>query len=176
MPFASFAAGPYAATFDTDDAPGDPAGKGQHARDLGLVEGVRRWTRVLDAQPVVTSALGDAVIDGVYRGGQCFCRMTFKEWTAAVRDALWPFGATFGETGHIGRLLSDLAGVLTLTAVANTPAADHGPETLIFRKAIVEPGRVAEIPLGNQQRDVAVLLRCYPYVDGQGRVVWFEEP
>ena len=175
MPFATFAAGPYAATYDTDGAAGDPAGKGQGARDLGLVEGVRRWQRVLEARPVKSDAFGDGVIDGVYRGGQCFCLMTFKEWTDAVKDALWPFGAAFGEMGSVGRLLTDLAGVLTLTAAADTPAAAAGPVTLTFGKAILSPGHNSQVVLGDVERDVPVVFRCFPYVNGQGKVTWFEE-
>ena len=175
MPFASFAAGPYTATYNADAATGDPAGKGDGARDLGLIEGVRRWQRTLEAHPVHSGVLGAAVIDGVYRGGKCFCEMTFKEWTDAVRDALWLFGESFGRMGQIGRLLSDLAGVLTLTAVADAPAAANGPATLTFGKAILSPGSDTPVVLGAQQRDVPVVFCCFLYVDDQGNVVWFEE-
>jgi len=175
MPFATFAAGPYTATYDADNAPGDPAGKGQGARDLGLVEGVRRWQRMMEAHPVQAGAFGSTEIDGVYRGGQAFCLMTFKEWTDAVRDALWPFGTGFGELGQVGRLLTDLAGELTLTAAPDTPAASAGPATLVFRKAIVSPGHNSEVVLGAEQRDVPIVFRCFPYVNAQGKVVWFEE-
>jgi hypothetical protein len=175
MPFATFAAGPYTATYNTDAAPGNPPGKGLGPRDLGLVEGVRRWRRVMQARDVRASAFGDSVIDAVYRGGQCFCLMTFKEWSAAARAALWPFSSSFGEVGAIGRLLTDLAGVLTLTAVPNTPAAQNGPAILVFGKAILSPEHVSEVSLGNQERDVPIVLRCFPYVTAQGKVVWFEE-
>ncbi len=175
MPFASFAAGPYTATYSADDAPGSPAGKGQGARSLGLVEGVRRWQRILEARPVHSGAFGSTVIDGVYRGGQCFCLMTFKEWTDAVKDALWPLGDSFGEVGPIGRLLTDLAGQLVLTALPDTPAAQNGPATLTFGKTILSPGHNSEVVLGAEQRDVPIVFRCFPYVSGSGKVVWFEE-
>jgi len=175
MTFATFAAGPYSATYNTDEASGDPAGKGEGTRDLGLVEGVRRWQRVLEAHPVRSSAFGKTEIDGVYQGGQCFCLMTFKEWSNAVRDAVWPFGKRFGCIGQVGRMLTDLAGVLTLTAQPNTPAATAGPATLTFRKAILSPGHNSEVVLGAQQRDVPIVFQCFPYIDAQGDVVWFEE-
>lgn len=175
MPFARFAAGPYTATYNTDSAPGDPAGKGQGARDLGLVAGVRRWRRQLEIHPVHGDAYGSSEIDGVYRGGQCYCLMTFKEWSDAVKDALWPFGSSFGAMGQVGRLLTDLAGELVLTAVADTPAATNGPATLTFEKAILSPRENNDVVLGAEERDVPVMFRCYPYVNGQNDVVWFEE-
>jgi hypothetical protein len=175
MPFATFAAGPYTATFNTDGAAGNPAGKGLGARDLGLVEGVRRWLRVLEAQPVLASAFGGTAIDGVYRGGQCFCRMTFQEWTPAVRAALWPLADGFGQLGPIGILLSDLAGELVLTAAAGTPASTAGPAVLRFGKAIIAPSQEIDVPLGDVERNVPVAFRCFPYVNAQNKVVWFEE-
>ena len=175
MPFATFAAGSYLATYNTDDAPGPAAGKGQGARDLGLVEGVRRWTRMMTAHPVSSDRLGGLEIDGVYRGAACYCEMTLKEWSQAARDALWPFGATFGEVGAIGTLLTDIAGELVLSAVADTPAATNGPSQLVFRKAILSPDHIVDVPLGEVERDIAILFRCYPYLDSQQRTVWFEE-
>ena len=175
MPFATFAAGPYMATYNADNAPGPAAGKGQGARDLGLVEGVRRWQRVAEASPVASDLYGGMTIDGVYRGAACFCEMTFKQWSDAVRDTLWPFAPSFGEVGSIGTLLTALAGELILTAVTDTPAATAGPAQLAFRKAIVAPENVVDVPLGDVERDVRVVFRCYPYVDDQQSTVWFEE-
>ena len=175
MPFATFASGPYTATYNVDAAPGDPPGKGLGPRSLGLVEGVRRWQRTLQALPVRASAFGPTHIDGVYGGAQSFCEMTLKEWTTAVRDVLWPFGAEFGRAGLVGRLLSDLAGELVLTAVPHTPAAGAGPATITFGKAILAPDFEVDIPLGPVERDVPVRFRCLPYVNGQGEVVWFEQ-
>jgi len=175
MPVGSFAAGPYTATFNTDDAPGSPAGKGLGARDIGLISDVRRWQRTLKAREVSGSAFGATHVDAVYRGGQCLCMMTVKEWSQAVKDLLWPFGETFGQMGQVGRMMSDLAGELTLTAVPNTPAATTGPATLIFRKAILSPSHNSEVVLAAEDRDVPVMMQCFPYVNGQGNVVWFEE-
>ena len=175
MPFSSIAAGPYTATYDADNATGDPPGKGESARDLGLVESVYCWQRIFSAAPIRCGALGDSVIDGVYQGGQCFVRMTLREWTATTRDVLWPLGTRFGQLERVGRLLSDLAGKLTLTAVTDTPAEQHGPKTLTFGKAIVDPESIADVELGDQARDVPIMLRCFPYVDALGRIVWFEE-
>jgi len=175
MPFATFSAGPYTATYNADGAVGSPPGKGAGERDLGLVEGVRRWIRLYEAHPVGTSTLGATVIDGVYRGGQCFVRMTFKDWSPAVRDALWPLGASFGKVGTVGRLLSDLAGRLTLTAAPDTPAAANGPAVLRFDKAIIAPSQQTEIVLGDAERDIEVTFRCFPFVDAAGDLAWFEE-
>ena len=175
MPFANFAAGPCTATYNSDSASGSPAGKGQGVRDLGIVEGVRRWQRTLEALPIQSSAFGATVIDSVYGGGQCFCLMAFKEWNDVIRDTLWPFGASFGEIGQVGRLLSDLAGILTLTAVSDTMAASNGPATITFGKAILSPGHNSEIVLGAEERDIPIVFRCFPYVNSQSKTVWFDE-
>jgi hypothetical protein len=175
MTYATFAAGPYTATYNTDAAPGSPAGKGAGGRDLGLVEGVRRWRRIAQAVPVKAAAFGSSTIDGIYTGSECFCEMTLKEWSAAVRDCLWPYDDAPGNSGPIGRLLSDLAGELVLTAVDDTPAATNGPAVLTFGKAIIAPGHETEVPLGDFPRDVKLVFRCYPYVTTSGDVAWFEE-
>ena len=175
MTFATFAAGPYRATYNTDSATASPAGKGTGARDLGLVEGVRRYSRVMQARPIAASAYGTTTIDAVYTGGQCFCEMTLKEWSAAVRDCLWPFDDTFGQAGPVGRLLSHLAGELVLTAVEDTLAAANGPAVLTFRKAIIAPGHATEVPLGDCERDIKLRFQCFPYLTESGAVAWFEE-
>jgi len=175
MPFTTIATGSYSATYNNDHAPGDPPGKGTGPRDLGLVEGVRRWVRLIAAAPVTSTQHGESHIDAVYRGGQCFVTMTLKEWSAAVRDVLWPFDENFGEVGSVGRLLSDLAGELTLTAEPGTRAAAVGPATLKFGKAILAPEQRIEIPLGAAPRDVHLTLQCFLYVNAAGKTVWFEE-
>lgn len=159
MALGTFAPGYYTCTYD--------------GNDLGLVEGVRRLRRRHRAQPIAADKYGDSMIDGVYRGGDCFLQMTFKEWTSAVRSALWPFDADFGDMGQCGRLLSDLAKSLVLTVEANSPAATAGPSTVTASKVILAPENDVEIIFGNEQRDVPVLLQLLPYDYSGGRIVWF---
>lgn len=175
MPIGTFSPGPYTATWA--GASGQPGGAG--ALDVGLVEGVDRFQRTAEAQDIRVDAYGETVVDGVYRGGQMFVLMTFKEWTDTVKALLWPFGGTqvspdFGAVGPVGSLMTNLAGILVLTAVTGTPAATNGPATINFGSAIISPGHNSEVILGSEERNVPVVFRCYPY-DNSGTLVWFTE-
>jgi len=165
MPFATFAAGPYLATY----APEMPNVE-TVARQLGEVKGVRRWQRVLEAQAVNAKA---GVVDGLYRGGQCFCLMSFERWDEDVREALWPFTAE-PLVFRAGQQHTDLAAPLVLTAA--DPAQPGGPAVITIGKAIVSPHHNSAIVFGQEQAaTVSVVFRCYPYVNESGKVVWFED-
>ena len=151
MAVGEFAPGHYAATWN--------------GNDVGLTNGPKILRRRYSAIEVDTDKYG-AGVDGIYKTGPVFLALTVKEWTAAVRGILWPFGADFGIVGANGRLLSDLAQALVLTAQTGTPAATKGPATITFSKAIIAPESDWEIPLGNVERDVPILFRCFPYLDG----------
>ncbi|GAA4441998.1 hypothetical protein [Bremerella cremea] len=180
MSLGTFAPGPYTATYDASGAvsgtPGqaaDPA-----ARDIGLVEGAHRLSRVMEGEDIAgTNLFGQTVVDSIYRGGNCFLLLTMKEWKPYVRDILWPFGSSFGDVGPIGRLLTDLAGKIVLTPVAGTPAYQNDGKVLTFGKAILSPQHNTEIFYGPAQRDVALVFRCFPYYnsDETPKLVWFEE-
>lgn len=176
MALGAFAPGAYTATFNTAGASSDPAGKAAGARDLGLVEGVRSVSRTVEGKDIRADLYGDTVIDGIYTGGQMFVSMIFKEWTAQVQDALWPFGGDtagdFGNLGVVGDLMTNLAGVLTLTAVADTPAAGATDSAVItISSAVISPGHSFDVPLGNDERNVPIVFRCYPVVSGSPSVL-----
>lgn len=139
MPFATFAAGPFDAMHNGEAA--------------GEVEGVRRWQRFLDAELPRQGS-----IDGIYRGGQCFCLMTFRKWTKETASLI-----VVEESG----LLSNHAQELVLS--------ENGSAVLTFGKAVLSPGHNSEIVLQAEARAVPVVFRCFPYVSGSGKVVWFEE-
>lgn len=147
MPFSEFSWGPYDATWG--------------GSSLGLVQ--RAWSAESEASvtPITADRYGDSVIDGIYRGANAFLIVQLKEWTAAVRDAIWPF-ATWGETGDHGRALSDLAKTLVLTALPGSPAATKGPVTLTASKAIYAPGHRIAVPMGNEERIVGLVFQCLP--------------
>lgn len=159
MSLGTFAPGYYAMTYD--------------GADCGLVEGVRRLRRKSKGQPISADKWGDTVIDGVYRGGDCFLQVTFKEWTSTVRGILWPYDADFGDIGQCGRLWSDLAKAIVLTAQSGSPAATNGPATITANLAMIAEENDIEISLGNEQRDVSVLFRLLPYNISTGREAWF---
>lgn len=168
-----FAAGAYSATFDTDNAIGAASGKGEGARPVGLVQDIFWWRRSIVAVPVRSNLVAEMPLDALYTGGDCFCRFTVKEWNPAVEAMLWPLDEP-GMVGPVGARLSHCAGELTLIAEAGTLAEEHGPAVLRFGKAILAPATEVEIPLGRVERDVAVLLQCFPYVTPSGDHVWFE--
>src|SRR5690606_14798822 len=109
-----------------------------NGNSIGLVEGVRRLRRRYSNQPIVTDRYG--LVDGVYKGGECFLSMVFKEWGPEEQASIWPFGGgDLGLVGQNGRLLSDLAKEIVLTAEVGSPAATHGPATITAELAILAP-------------------------------------
>lgn len=154
MPFATFAAGPYGATY--------------RGRCHGEVEGVRRWQRHLKPTPVRGGAWSPdesfGKVDGIYRGGQCFCLMTFREWTDTESD-------TF--TVPTGGRLADHAHELMLISLVGSSTARNGPAKLTFGEAVLSPSHnsLDRITAGK----VPIVFRCFPYVSEDGKVVWFEE-
>ena len=134
MALGTFAPGPYTATYNSND--------------VGIVEGPRRVQRSLEMGDMRGDEYGQSVIDGVYQGGQVFVMMTFKEWTANIKSAIWPFDSDFGDMGVIGRIASNIASALVLTPVASTPAAGESNTTLTFNLALLAGGFNVDIPLG----------------------------
>lgn len=172
MPLGTFAPGYYTATYDPPSAAGSSS---TGATDLGLVDGVRRLRMRSSAQMVKADRYGDSEIDGIYRGANLSLMMTFKEWTSIIREVLWPYTATAGDMGQVGisgRLLTDLAGQLVLTALTGTPAATAGPATITFPKAILAPENDVEIIFGNEKRDIPVVFKIFPS-DVSGTIRWF---
>lgn len=149
----TFAPGYYAQTFDGDDC--------------GLVEGVRRLRRKFFWEPIKADKWGDTTIDGVYRGGDVFLSVVFKEWKAPIKTKICNMfvPADFGAVGEVGELITNFAKVIVLTAQAGSPAATAGPATLTANLAIVAAGNDMELLMGNLQRDVPVLFQLLPYDD-----------
>lgn len=174
MALGAFAPGAYQVEIKNIGANGPagstPAGKTETAsgvdRDLGLVEGVKTISRTVEGKDIRADLYGDTVIDGIYRGGQMFVSMIFKEWTVQVQDALWPFGGDsgdFGRVGTVGDLMTNLSGEMTLTAATGTPAGGVANSNIItLHSAIISPGHSYDVPLGNDERDVPIVFRCYP--------------
>jgi len=118
-----------------------------------------------------TATYGDTLIDGIYRGMNAQLMVTFKEWTVAVKQAIWPYsaggpGAGFdGTLGIIGRLDSDISQGIVLTAVAGTPAALNGPATFTALRPILADGNDLDIPFGPDETDVPVVFDLMLYDD-----------
>lgn len=114
-----------------------------------------------------TSPYGDMKIDGVYRGVTGRLLVTFVEWNAATKKAIWPWDAVNGITGAvgvIGRLQSDLAVSVVLTPQVGSPAAAAGG-TFTAMKAILSEENEIGVLFGPRNRDMPVVLDLLPYDD-----------
>lgn len=145
--------------------------------DIGLHEGPVRMQITSHARDVRADRFGDSVLDGIYRGGDCFLLFVLKEWDAAAKAAMWPFDTDLGLSGKIGRSMTDVAKSFVLTAIAGTPAATNGPATRTFAKAIFSPEHNKEVIFGNEERNVPLVLRCYPteVTAGDSVLRWFTD-
>src|SRR5689334_14423085 len=76
---------------------------------------------------------------GIQEGAGGFMSMTLEEYKAGPISAWWPYSATLGRMGVIGRLMYSISAALVLTAVAGT-SASTSPATLTASKAILLPG------------------------------------
>lgn len=142
---------------------------------LGVFEGdsgVPTLEHTMASEPVGnTSAYGKTVIDEIFQGANLFIAMTCIEYKAGPLAAFWPYHATLGRMGTIGRLLYDLSSALVLTSTAGTPAATS-PATLTASKAILAPGFTPRIVFGPTLRKVPLRFRCFPY-DSAGATIFF---
>ena len=146
MPAGNFAPGYYEMTYD--------------GVSVGQVEGPKTLRRSVISQEISTDKFGP--VDGVYQGGECFLSLTFKEWKLPETLMIWPYGADFGAVGQLGRLLTDIAAPIVLTAQSGSPAATEGPATITAPLAILAPQNDISVIFGNVQRDVPILFKLYP--------------
>jgi hypothetical protein len=120
-------------------------------------------------EDIVTDSGGDAPVDGVQRGTRCEVRGTYVEYDKVV-DALYYANDSGSSRGNVGKLLTNLAGILVLTPVpGTTAAADLGEgNSLIFHRAIV----VSDITtlLSTRHRKGPITFRCYPSVMASGLI------
>lgn len=155
------AAGPYFGTYD--------------ASDFGEVEDVILMSTIFSAEAVQSQRYGSSTIDGVYQGGNMFLSMTFKEWGATTRAIFNPFSPTdLGLSGIIGRMNTDIAKQVILTAVSGTTAKEEGPSVRTIPKVLYSPEHNAEYRFGAVQRDVPIVFIVYPTVVS-GELRWFTD-
>lgn len=119
-----------------------------------------------------SDAYGKTLIDGVYQGGDFFAQYTCLEYKAGSLAAFWPFAA-IGVMGIIGRMLSDIAAPLVMTAIAGTPAA-NSPATLTASKAVLAPGYNTKLLFGPTLRKVPIRQVLLPYVSSSNNV-WYTQ-
>jgi len=147
----TFIAGPYTATLN--------------AMTIGIIEDGFDLENTADGKDLITGDnLGGSVQDGVYRGGQAFCSFTLLEPDLTqVKAALWPYAAE-GVVGQVGRLDTNIAVALVLTAVAGTTAATE-PATLTADLAILAENFPIRRLMASRARRIPMRLRLYPFLD-----------
>lgn len=115
---------------------------------------------------------GDMLIDTIYRGADWYCQYESMEaWLNGVRTAMYPYGA-LGTVGTIGRLGSDLAVNLVLTATTGTPAATS-PATLTANLTKLAPNSQPNMSFNSELRTVPTRLVFFPYDSGGGVIKHF---
>ncbi len=134
--------------------------------DVGICEEGYELSTTSSAEMVEKSdAYGDSVIDGVYRGGNYFLQFMTLAYTKGT-NPFWPY-STMGQMGVIGRMLSDIATTMSLTAVLNVT-----PNTLTASKSILAENFDAKLLYTSRLRKVPIRLRLLPYLVSSSPV-WY---
>lgn len=121
-----------------------------------------------------SDAYGEAAIDAVYRGGDVHLQFDAMAYKAGATTPFWPFGALgvmATTAAPVGRLASNMAQAMVLTAAANTPAA-AAPATLTMSKALLAENNPARLLFNSMLRKVPIRLRAWPS-ETTGTVTWF---
>lgn len=143
----TFIAGTYSAVYNS--------------QSLGIIEDGFTIDWVSRAEDINTDVGGDEPVDGVYRGLGLLVSFTLSEWDATgAAGAFWPWSATLGEVGELGRLLSSLAKALVLTKCGSS--ANQVPSTITFEKAILAPGFNVSTLWANKHRKIPLQMRSLP--------------
>lgn len=124
-----------------------------------------------------TDAWGDTMIDGVYRGGNCFCQYRSKEYKSGAYGPLVGMGAAIGRVAAtatpIGTLLSAMGLAFVLTSTAATPAVAT-PATLTATLAILAPNYPVSLLYDSRLREVPIRLQFLPALSS-GTLTWFTQ-
>lgn len=118
-------------------------------------------------EPVIGDNMGDTPQDGVYTGASAFVNVVLQEYNAsAASSAFWPWSASFGTLGLVGRMKWDLSHSLVLTAVSGTRAASIGPSTVTFPAAVLAANFPVRMLFGPTLRNVPLRMQAFPYYAG----------
>lgn len=152
MPLGTFITGAYTGTLD--------------AAALGIAQDGYEVTIEPKQTPINRSDVyGDMLLDTIYRGIDAFAQAEFMEYKTGTIAAANQLNTTFGlANAVIGRLGSDIADALVLTATANTPAA-AAPASLTASKAILAPNHNPRLLFNSLLRTVPIRWQLLPYVD-----------
>jgi hypothetical protein len=128
---------------------------------LGMIEDGFSLSYSKQGELILTDTGGDTPMNGVYKGVDMTVSFTLTELNlAGVNSLLWPFSATRGQLGTIGRLDSDMAQALVLTRCGTQ--ANLQPATITFHATLLENGADIMLMHGNRHRKATVVMRVYP--------------
>ena len=97
--------------------------------------------------------------DGVFQGIEMQLRFVLNEpLSAGVAALAWPWDATEGKSGVVGRLMTSMAQALVLTKCTGNAAS---PTTLTFTRAVLWTDPVTT-KFSSEQRKVAVNVAILP--------------
>lgn len=124
---------------------------------------------------------GDSILDGIYRGGNCFIDFESKVYKAGSMTPWWPYGALgvmCTAAAPIGRQLSAIAAALVMTVVPATPAVSTTPQinTFTASKAILPPDSNLKLLFTSKLRTVPIRLLLLPSDTGAnppGTTTWW---
>ncbi len=135
---------------------------------IGLVQGPYILRPSWIADGVFADQYGGMKIDDLYLGQDQLLLFIMKEWTASVRSILWPFATNPLEIGNLSRAVvkDNIAKQLVLTAVSGSLVDTAlGFQTVTIPYSIIAPGSDIDIPMGNVERDIPIVMQCYPFID-----------
>jgi len=148
-----------------------------NAVDVGITDDGYELEQSSSADMIDSSdAYGDSLLDWVYRGGEVSLSFTSKAYKAGAITPFWPWGAMgvmLTAAAPLGRLASDVAKAMVLTATANTPAA-AAPATLTGSLSILSPNSPAKLLYNSKLRQVPIQLSLLPSLN-TGTVTWFTQ-
>lgn len=153
MALGTFIAGAYTATYN--------------AVGTGITDGGYEVEQTAKAEMIDKSDVyGDTLLDAIYRGGECTCQFTSKEYMAGSLAVFWPWGgaamgAFITAAMPIAVLASSIAKPLILTATANTPAA-AAPATLTAPLALLAFNYPAKLLYDSRLRTLPIRLQLLP--------------
>jgi hypothetical protein len=162
MPLGEFVAGRYSGAYDSADV--------GMTKDPGYELSQTAKGEVIDD----TDAYAKSIIDWVYQGGDVNLQFTSREYKTGALAAFWPYGSLgvmSSSAAPMGRLASDIAKAMVLTATASTPAATK-PASLTGSLAILSPNFDARLLFFPKLREVPVRLSLLPSVSS-GTARWF---
>jgi hypothetical protein len=159
MPLGTFIAGAYTSTWN--------------AVAIGITkEGYRLRFQFAKRLIDKSDLYGDTILDAVFRGVNVNLTLQAIEYKAGVTGPAFPYAA-LGVLGVIGRLDSNIAQALVLTATANTPAA-AAPATWTGSKVLLGENNNVEWVYDSSNREVPIGFRVYPY-DASGAIKFWTE-